>query len=92
VKLKKLNVAGAKRIIETILELQGPWAVVEWANLRRDDEKGQHLLVLKCAFQSLREQHVSPALAVAREIIEISPSEEKLQNWIEHRQSRRGGA
>ena len=88
-KVKKLNVAGAKRIIETLLELQGPWSVIEWANLRRDDDQSQHLLALKCAFQALRAHHASQALDVARQILEISPGDEKLRTWIDLRQSRR---
>lgn len=88
-KVRKLNVEGAKKIIEPILELQGPWGVVEWVNLRRDDPT-QHILLLRCAFQALKARDVRVALTLAEEILEAIPADEKIREWTYKRYVRLG--
>jgi hypothetical protein len=89
-RIKRLNVEGAKRIIEIILDLQGPWGVLDWVRLRREDDKTQYLILLKCAFQALKTKHLHVALQIGEELIELAPGESKIREWMYRRYIRIG--
>ena len=89
--VRRINVAGANRIIGDILELQGPWGVVEWVGLRKDDDPPYYLMLLKTALQSLNNARQDrAAMTIAEAILELTPDDTKLAEWLHRRYVRIG--